>query len=192
MERRAARHQTRLSGAHTAAADTEFQTGQRVRTIDGLIGRVLEVSESWAPGNTAYQVVLDNGMGGGTYLGSQLRPIPQDYGGLHPTPANLPASLGSADGEPPSGENVHLASDTPGFVAENAADGLMAHAVLHGQPPLLTPGPGVPGPDFQDLGGSQFLAVSQLPAKVGRQDPPAPGVAIPHVLGFRPGVEVPG
>jgi hypothetical protein len=108
MERKIARHDTRASAAHQGAADTSFRAGQRVRTIDGLIGRILEVTESWAPGNTAYQVVLDNGMGGGTYLESQLRPVGEDYGGLHQAPANLPASLGSADGDAP--EDAHLAS----------------------------------------------------------------------------------
>src|SRR6516162_6480970 len=164
MERRAARHQTRLSGAHTAAADTEFQPGQRVRTIDGLIGRILEVSESWAPGNTAYQVVLDNGMGGGTYLGSQLRPIPQDYGGLHPTPANLPASLGSADGEPPSGENVHLASedypemgtvlhDHPDPAAQITVVGARQAAAIegHGMDPFAMAMSGLSGEDAKDM-----------------------------------------
>ena len=67
MERRIVRHSSRLSAAHETGADAEFRVGQRVRTLDGLIGRVLLVSESFAVGNTAYQVVLDDGMGGGSY-----------------------------------------------------------------------------------------------------------------------------
>ncbi len=96
MERRIVRHSSRLSAAHETGADAEFRVGQRVRTLDGLIGRVLLVSESFAVGNTAYQVVLDDGMGGGSYLASQLRPVPEAYGGGHQVPAHLPAGVTGA------------------------------------------------------------------------------------------------
>jgi len=76
VERRIEKHSTRLS----AALDQGFHVGERVRTLDGLTGRVIMITESFAPGNSAYQIVLDNGQGGGTYLASQLRPVPEDYG----------------------------------------------------------------------------------------------------------------
>ena len=92
MERRIEKHSTRLS----AALDQGFHVGERVRTLDGLTGRVIMITESFAPGNSAYQIVLDNGQGGGTYLASQLRPVPEDYGGGHQAPAYLPAGVTAA------------------------------------------------------------------------------------------------
>lgn len=93
--RRVGRHETRASAAHDAALDTEFRVGERVRTIDGVIGRIIFVDEAFSPGNTAYQVTLDNGMGGGTYLGSQLRAIPEGYRGSSPA-SQLPAGVTAA------------------------------------------------------------------------------------------------
>src|SRR6185437_16337297 len=75
-QRRITRHATRLSAAHEAALDAVFHVNQRVVTPEGLTGRILLVTESFSPGNTEYQVVLDSGMGGGTYLTSQLQPVP--------------------------------------------------------------------------------------------------------------------
>jgi hypothetical protein len=92
MERRIKRHSSRLS-SQEGALDTQFKVGDRVRTIDGFIGRIIFVSESFSPGITEYQVVLDNGMGGGTYTASQLRPVPEDLGGGSQAPANLPAGV---------------------------------------------------------------------------------------------------
>jgi hypothetical protein len=109
MERRIRRHSSRLSERAQAALGTGFTVGQRIRTIDGLIGRILLVSESFAPGNTEYQVVLDNGMGGGTFLASQLRPVPEGYGGGHQAPAHLPAGLASLDDF--QAADIHLASE---------------------------------------------------------------------------------
>jgi hypothetical protein len=94
VERRITRHSSRLS---EAALDQGFHVGQRVRTLDGFIGRILVITESFAPGNNAYQVVLDDGQGGGTFLGSQLRPVGEDYGGGHQAPAYLPAGVHTAD-----------------------------------------------------------------------------------------------
>jgi hypothetical protein len=96
VERRIPKHATRLSAAHEAALDAGFHVGQRVRTIDGLIGRVIMITESFSPGNTEYQVILDSGMGGGTYLGSQLRPVGEDYGGGHQRDPYLPAGVTAA------------------------------------------------------------------------------------------------
>jgi hypothetical protein len=93
VERKITRHSSRLS---EAALDQGFHVGQRVRTLDGLTGRVLMITESFSPGNTEYQVVLDDGQGGGTYLGSQLRPVGEDFGGGHQAPAYLPAGVTAA------------------------------------------------------------------------------------------------
>jgi hypothetical protein len=96
VKREIVRHATALSAAHEGALDTGFHVGERVRTIDGLIGRVVMITESWAPGNNAYQVILDSGMGGGTYLASQLRPVPEGYGGGHQQGPYLPAGVTAA------------------------------------------------------------------------------------------------
>jgi hypothetical protein len=98
MAQRITKHSTRLSQVHDAAADTPFRTGDRVQTIDGLPGRVLFVSASYAPGVTEYEVVLDSGMGQGFYTAAQLRPIPDGYrGGTSPVPHGLlPAGVTAA------------------------------------------------------------------------------------------------
>ena len=96
MDRRIQKHSTRLSAAHEGALDQGFHVGERVRTLDGRIGRVILITESFSPGNSQYQVILDNGQGGGTYLASQLRPVPEDYGGGHQAPAYLPAGVTAA------------------------------------------------------------------------------------------------
>jgi hypothetical protein len=97
VERKIVKHSSRLSAAHDASTDADFAVGQRVRTLDGFLGRVQFVVESFAPGNVGYQVVLDGGAGGGTYLASQLRPVPEGYGGGHQAPAYLPAGVHTAD-----------------------------------------------------------------------------------------------
>jgi hypothetical protein len=94
-ERKIQRHASRLSAVHEAALDTPFMVGERVRTPEGMTGRILFVSESFSPGNTEYQVALDNGMGGGTYLASQLRPLPESFRGA-PGTSNLPAGVTAA------------------------------------------------------------------------------------------------
>lgn len=96
MERRITRHATRLSQAHQGALDTAFRQGQRVRTADGFLGRILFVTEAFSPGAEAYEVQLDDGSGGGTYLASQLRPVPESFGGGHQAPAYLPAGVTAA------------------------------------------------------------------------------------------------
>lgn len=92
MERKITRHSSRRE----AALDQGFHVGQRVRTLDGLTGRVIMITESFSPGNTQYQVILDDGQGGGTFLGSQLRPVGEDFGGGHQHPAYLPAGVTAA------------------------------------------------------------------------------------------------
>jgi hypothetical protein len=96
MDRRIQKHSTRLSAAHEGALDAGYHVGQRVRTLDGYLGRVVMITESFSPGVDEYQIILDNGMGGGTYIASQLRPVPEDYGGGHQAPAYLPAGVTAA------------------------------------------------------------------------------------------------
>lgn len=102
MERKIVRHAVGAAG-HEAALDAEFHVGQRVVTIDGVAGRIQFVTGSFSPGVAEYQVVLDNGMGGGTYTASQLRAVPDSY-------------------RAPSGPHNYLpAGVTAGYVTEDQA-----------------------------------------------------------------------
>ena len=83
------RHSSRLSQVHEGALDVAFTAGQRVMTIDGIPGLVLFASAAFSPGITEYQVVLDGGLGQGTYAASQLRPVPADYRAGHEVPRSL-------------------------------------------------------------------------------------------------------
>jgi hypothetical protein len=108
LERKIVRHAVG-GAAHDAALDTDFHQGQRVVTIDGYAGRIVFVSNSFSPGVTEYQVTLDNGMGGGTYIGSQLRAVPDSYRAPAGPVSHLPAGV-TAVLEAEAGE-IHLASD---------------------------------------------------------------------------------
>lgn len=55
-------------------ADWDFQIGQRVRVIEGFIGRVTDVLDGPVSGGEVYIVTLDGGMGGGEYSASELTP----------------------------------------------------------------------------------------------------------------------
>jgi hypothetical protein len=108
MAQRIRKHSTRLSQVHEAAVTAEFATGQRVMTIDGLPGRILFVAASFSPGISEYEVVLDGGMGKGTYTASQLRAIPADLRAAPPgnyLPAGVTASFEA------EGAEIHVASD---------------------------------------------------------------------------------
>jgi hypothetical protein len=135
MARRITKHSTRLSQVHEGALDTPFRTGDRVQTIDGLPGRVLFVVASHAPGVTEYEIVLDGGMGQGTYMASQLRPIPADFrGSTSPVPAGLlPAGITAAIEAEAS--EIHLASDDypeMGTVLTDRPDPGQLHRVIGG------------------------------------------------------------
>lgn len=95
MARRIEKHATRLSQQHQAASDPGFAVGQRVQTIDGLPGRVLFAAASFSPGLTEYEVMLDHGMGQGTYTATQLRLLPADFRS-GPQGSNLPAGVTAA------------------------------------------------------------------------------------------------
>jgi hypothetical protein len=55
----------------------DFQPGERVQTKEGIPGYVVEVQDGPYPGNEAYIVELENGLGGGAYSSSELAPINQ-------------------------------------------------------------------------------------------------------------------
>lgn len=60
-----------------AAVYRDFQPGQRVMTRDGLAGVVQAVLDGPYPSTETYEVVLDGGMGGGSYGTSDLTAIGQ-------------------------------------------------------------------------------------------------------------------
>lgn len=78
-----------------AEAYHDFAPGQRVMTVDGIPGVVTAVLDGPVPGWEAYQVSLDNGVGGGDYTTSQLRAMsPVTSSHEHDASADYP-ELGS-------------------------------------------------------------------------------------------------
>ena len=72
LQRNARRHRT--AGIDSSDWST-YQVGQRVMTPEGFAGVITEVLDGPFPQTEAYEVILDAGMGGGTYGISELRPI---------------------------------------------------------------------------------------------------------------------
>jgi hypothetical protein len=72
--RQGMRHDTAGAQKNAVRAEewADFQKNQRVETVDGISGVIAAVEDGPVPGNEQYQVVLDNGLGGGTYTASQL------------------------------------------------------------------------------------------------------------------------
>lgn len=97
LGRREARHQT-VGAARTAGVDPsiywDFKPGQRVMTVDGFPGKVVAVNDGPFAGNEDYEVALDNGMGGGTYTASLLRPLTQSEASHEKTAADDYPELG--------------------------------------------------------------------------------------------------
>jgi hypothetical protein len=58
-----------------AAEFADFAVHQAVQTCDGYPGVVTAVLDGPHPGTEAYEVTLDNGMGGGLYSTGQLTPL---------------------------------------------------------------------------------------------------------------------
>lgn len=80
----------------------DFSKGQSVMTVDGYPGVVTAVLDGPYPGTEAYDVKLDNGMGGGLYVSGQLSPL------VHTTAAG--AHLASED-YPELGDILHRRPD---------------------------------------------------------------------------------
>jgi 8-oxo-dGTP pyrophosphatase MutT (NUDIX family) len=87
----------------------EFKPQQQVMTVDGVPGVVTAVLDGPYPGTEAYEVTLDNGLGGGSYTASQLQP--------------LAGTTASHDHE---ATGLHLASD----------DYPEMGSILHDRPPI--------------------------------------------------------
>ena len=64
------------SSVHEAGIDMEewhaFRVGQRVRTVEGILGTVTAVEDGPIGGIERYIVTLDAGMGGGEYDAGEL------------------------------------------------------------------------------------------------------------------------
>lgn len=175
-----------MNPRHQAAAGPDLTVGRRVQTIDGIPGRILFADAAFSPGLTEYQVVLDNGMGQGTYTASQLRPIPDD---VRPPAGAIPPGL------LPSGVTAAMEPDAEAHVA--SADYPEMGDVLRERPDpgavitvigaLRADAMGAAGPDYEgltfthqpreDLGpGRQWLhAVHPEHGPVGRLDYSRPG-----------------
>lgn len=94
--------------ARYAAADESlsgFAVGQRVGTIDGVEGTIIEVLDGPVPGNEAYVVELDNGVGGGEYRSADVWPVEGRvasrvaYQGQHQPPRDGPPLHDLLDGD---------------------------------------------------------------------------------------------
>lgn len=75
--RNASKHDTlgvqHATGYHNSP--NEYEVGQEVVTIDGFPGKVIRVEDADLRGNENYHVELNDGLGGGEYSTSQLRPM---------------------------------------------------------------------------------------------------------------------
>ena len=95
--RHARLHQT--TAVQKQAMDTsvywDFKPEQRVMTTDGVPGVVTAVLDGPVPGFEAYQVTLDDGLGGGQYTASQLRAAEHVVAGEHHTAQDDYPELGT-------------------------------------------------------------------------------------------------
>lgn len=70
----------------------DFRTGDRVMTVDGLPGKVVALNAGPFPGSEDYEVVLDSGMGGGSYTAAQLKKLTGNTAARHEA-AEVTASI---------------------------------------------------------------------------------------------------
>lgn len=87
-----AQHDTAAVQKFASSPETEFYERQRVVTVDGFIGTVASVDVT-PFGAEDYEIVLDGGMGGGSYTASQLSPVPTTHAatGVHMASDDYPA-----------------------------------------------------------------------------------------------------
>jgi hypothetical protein len=78
MRRTARQHETIRSEAGVQSEDyADFKMRERVMTCDGYPGRITAIHDGPYPGNEAYEVMLDGGMGGGTRPGPRVGSSPR-------------------------------------------------------------------------------------------------------------------
>jgi hypothetical protein len=70
----------------------DFRVNDRVMTVDGFPGQVVARNSGPFPGTEDYEVVLDGGMGGGSYTAAQLKKINPNTAALHEA-AEVTASI---------------------------------------------------------------------------------------------------
>lgn len=84
---------TRRTAGVPLGAYSDYRPGQRVMTCDEIPGRVISVQEG--PASNRIEVVLDNGMGGGIYDDSMLRPLNERSSSVTRTAVDDYPELGS-------------------------------------------------------------------------------------------------
>lgn len=95
--RRGVQHETVGLRAHAVQSElwADFRKDQRVQTVDGISGVVAAVEDGPFPGAEQYHVILDRGLGGGTYTASQLTALgPTQSSDIHTADRDYP-ELGS-------------------------------------------------------------------------------------------------
>lgn len=84
---------TRRTAGVPLGAYSDYRPRQRVMTVDGFPGTVISVQEG--PASNNIEVVLDNGMGGGTYDDSMLSPLNERAASVDRTASDDYPELGS-------------------------------------------------------------------------------------------------
>lgn len=121
--RTARHHETMRVEAVDNSTLWDFQPHQAVMTVDGFRGVVVAVLDGPISGTESYEVALDNGLGGGEYTASQLKPLSDVHGNRHSTAAEDYPELGSVlEDRPDIARNTVLASKTAGRREEVAVE----------------------------------------------------------------------
>lgn len=106
----------------------DFKPDERVMTVDGIPGRVIAVHDGPLAGMEEYEVVLDNGLGGGAYTSGQLASLHQveavgQHEGEHVLAAEQVLAAGqhlATEDYPELGSILHDRPD-PGLLTFSAA-----------------------------------------------------------------------